>query len=330
MASAKQFEALLASHIEGDEEQLLSVALQVAAAESRQGRKESADSLKRLVQRARDRKRAPVAKAAPIPFARPKGELQDLIGSAYPDIRLDDMVLSDSIRESLEDVLNEQRQRALLRDHDERPLSRLLLVGPPGTGKTMTASALAGELHLPLFTIRLDALFTRYLGETASKLRLVFDQAASTRAVYFFDEFDAVGGRRSESADVGEVRRVLNSFLQFLEEPNATDSVIVAATNHSEILDFALARRFDMAIEYGMPDRYQALEVLKRRLAKLGFSMEDWEPVAEAALGLSQAEICQAAGQVVKQSILKKTAVDEKRLIRHLQGRHSMRNRFAR
>jgi SpoVK/Ycf46/Vps4 family AAA+-type ATPase len=142
----------------------------------------------------------------------------------------------------------------------------MLLVGPPGTGKTMTASALAGELHLPLFTVRLEALFSRFFGETAAKLRLLFDQIAQTRGVYLLDEFDAIGSHRGDPNDVGEIRRVLNSVLAFMEEPNSTDSLVLAATNHVGILDEALPRRFDEVIEYSYPDREAARAILERRL----------------------------------------------------------------
>ncbi|TIL57209.1 MAG: AAA family ATPase, partial [Mesorhizobium sp.] len=127
----------------------------------------------------------------------------------------------DSLRSRLHRVLGEQRQQASLREHGLVPRRKLLLVGPPGSGKTMTASALAGELHLPLFTIVLDGLITKFMGETAGKLRLVFDAMQATRGVYFFDEFDAIGARRGERQDVGEIRRVLNSFLQFLEQDDS-------------------------------------------------------------------------------------------------------------
>lgn len=116
----------------------------------------------------------------------------------YPDLRLTDMILPDSLRVRLQRVLGEQRQQAGLREHGLVPRRKLLLIGPPGSGKTMTASALAGELHLPLFTIVLDGLITKFMGETAAKLRLVFDAMQATRGVYFFDEFDAIGARRGE------------------------------------------------------------------------------------------------------------------------------------
>ena len=259
MATARQIIALLSSHVQGDEEQFLSIALQVAANEARRGRKEIADELRQLVDTARQRRfklavgGSEVADVA-IPISRPRGELQNLLVAAYPKVRLADMVLQPEVRTRIQRLVQQQRQRDRLREFSQTPSSRLLLVGPPGSGKTMTAAALAGELHLPLFTIRLDTLITQFMGETAAKLRLIFDQIASTRAVYLFDEFDAIGGRRSANNDVGEMRRVLNSFLQFLEESNSTDSVVVAATNHPELLDRALFRRFDDILEYSLPD----------------------------------------------------------------------------
>ncbi|MFI1373727.1 AAA family ATPase [Streptomyces longwoodensis] len=142
-------------------------------------------------------------------------------------------------------MLHEQRQRARLERFGFTPVHRILLSGPPGTGKSMTAAALAGELKLPLFTIRLDGLISRFMGETAAKLRLVFDAVAQTRAVYLFDEFDALGAERAAGNDVGEARRILNSFLLFLDEA-PSESLVVAGTNHHQLLDRALFRRFDM------------------------------------------------------------------------------------
>ena len=305
---AKQLVALLNSHIEGDEEQFLSVALQVAAHEAREGRKDEAEKLKRLVQKARDRARQRShGGQAPIPLARPPGELQGLVESAYPKTSLSSMVLSDTLRDRLDRVVLQQRERATLREHAQVPTTHLLLVGPPGTGKTMTAAALAGELRLPLFTVRLEGLFSRFFGETAGKLRLLFDQVAKVRAVYLLDEFDAVGARRGEPNDVGEIRRVLNSVLAFMEEPNSTDSLVVAATNHVEILDNALARRFDEVIEYTLPDPSAARTLVERRLGKFKIAPEFWAKVASSLIDLSQAELVRAADVVVKDAILSGT-----------------------
>jgi len=331
--STKHLLALLNSHIEGDEEQFLSIALQVAAQEARQGRPEEADRLKRLVQKARDQQRnvRPASGQTPIPLARPRGELQGLVETGYPKVSLANMILSDGVRERLTRVVRQQQERATLRNHGQAPTTRILLVGPPGTGKTMTASALAGELHLPLFTVRLEALFSRYFGETAGKLRLLFDQIAQTRGVYLLDEFDAIGSRRGDSNDVGEIRRVLNSVLAFMEEPNSTDSLVLAATNHVEILDEALARRFDEVIEYGLPDQSAARAILERRLGSFRLSARSWSTIEPALDGLSQAELVRAADAVVKDAILEgATKVSSDALGRALQDRQSLKSKFRR
>jgi|SRR5580693_806943 SpoVK/Ycf46/Vps4 family AAA+-type ATPase len=329
--SAKQIAALLNSHLEGDEELFLSIAMQAAAQAARSGSKEDAEALKELVQKARDRRRlSQTSSPTPIPLARPRGELQGLVESAYPKTTLTNMVLSEEIDERVRRLLLEQRERAILRDHGKRPASHVLLIGPPGTGKTMTASALAGELKLPLFTVRLDSLFSRFLGETAAKLRLLFDQVAQLRAVYLLDEFDALGARRGDQNDVGEVRRVLNSILGFMEEPNSTDSLVVAATNHVGILDEALARRFDEVVEYQVPDAAAARRVVERRLGSFKINAAVWSRLSKAFEGLSQAELVRAADVVVKDAILSGTGdISTDKLERALLDRARVRRRFA-
>ena len=331
--STKQLLALLNSHIEGDEEQFLSIALQAAAQEARQGRPEEAEKLKRLVQKARNHSRTdrPSGGQTPIPLARPRSELQGLVESTYPRTSLGSMVLSEEVHARLTRVVKQQQERATLRDHGQVPTTHMLLVGPPGTGKTMTASALAGELHLPLFTVRLEALFSRFLGETAGKLRLLFDQIAQTRGVYLLDEFDAIGARRGDPNDVGEIRRVLNSVLAFMEEPNSTDSVVLAATNHVEILDEALARRFDEVVEYGLPDPAAARSILERRLSRFKIALRSWAAMEPAFEGLSQAELVRAADAVAKDVILEgDSKILPAALRQALQNRQALRNKFRR
>jgi SpoVK/Ycf46/Vps4 family AAA+-type ATPase len=304
MTTARHIVTLLKSHIAGDEDRFLATAMQLAAHEARQGHGKLAQDLKELVDAAKAKGSAMPREARPVPLVQPKGELASLLNARYPDLRLADMILPDAIRGRFDRILSEQRQQQNLRDHGLQPRRKLLLVGPPGSGKTMTAAVLAGELHLALFTIMLDGLITKFMGETAAKLRLVFDAMQATRGVYFFDEFDAIGARRGERQDVGEIRRVLNSFLQFLEQ-DESHGLIIAATNHPKLLDKALFRRFDDVIEYSVPDAVLAEALLRARLDRFDTRGLTWSEEAQQAVGLSQAEIVRAADDAAKSTLLR-------------------------
>jgi len=305
MATAEQIKALVRSHAEGDDTRFYAVAIQMAAQAARNGHARFAQDLREVVDQAKAKAGATAAQRGlrPTPLAQPRGELSGLIAVGYPQSRLADMTLDDDLRQTLERVVLEQRQRDRLRTRGFAPMRKLLLVGPPGTGKSLTAAALAGELGLPLFTIQLDGLITRYLGETAAKLRLVFDTVQNNRGVYLFDEFDALGGDRGAPNDVGEIRRVLNSFLQFLELDDS-DSLVVAATNHQHLLDRALFRRFDAMIEYRLPTAEIAACVMRNRLSPMDTQGVDWTNAVLAAEGLSHSEIVQACDQAAKNAIL--------------------------
>lgn len=300
--TGEHLKALVQRHLEGDEEGFLSVATQVAARAARAGRTRFAQELQALISTARDKRAAPAVK--PTPLVQPRGELAGLMTVQYPTVRLADMTLSASIQSRLARAVTEQRQRERLEEHGLSPIHRVLLLGHPGTGKSMSAAALAHELNLPLFTIQLDALMSKYMGETAAKLRLIFDAASQTRAVYLFDEFDALGSQRSAGNDVGEARRVLNSFLQFLDAASP-DSLVVAATNHADLLDRALYRRFDVVIEYDLPEPEHALQVITNRMALMDTSGIEWPRVALEVGGMSHAELVRAAESAAKNALLR-------------------------
>jgi len=307
MSTSRHIIALLQSHLSGDQDRFLSVAGQLAAHEARQGHGKLAQEISELVDAAKGRSEHVGHRATgPVPLAKPKGELSSLLHAEYSSIRLSSMVLGRDLRAKIARVLTEQRQQQKLRDRSLRPRRKILLVGPPGSGKTMTAEALAGELKVPLFTVLYDGLIGKMMGETASRLRLVFEAAQSQRGVYFFDEFDAIGGQRASTNDVGEMRRVLNSFLQFLERDDGP-SLLIAATNHPEILDKALFRRFDDVIVYGLPTASVQKGILETRLAAFDRSQLDWKKVSSAAKSLSQAELARAADEAAKIAVLKGT-----------------------
>jgi len=326
MANGDQLKALLHSFAEGDDRHFYSVAMQMAAHEAKQGHGKLAEEMRELVDAAKIRRNAGIADNT-IPLARPKGELASLLSVYYPSQRLSNMVLSESLFASLQQVLKEQRHLAKLRSHGLHPRRKLLLVGPSGTGKTMTAATLAGELGIPLFVVRLDALITKFMGETAAKLRQVFDAVLSTRGVYFFDEFDAIGSQRGMTNDVGEVRRILNSFLLMIEQDDS-NSVIVAATNHPDILDDALFRRFDDVIEYHIPVREEIQALLRIRLASYLKSAKSFPSIAAEAEGLSHAEITRAIDDAIKEAIMQDQTSVPPTLLKHLlKQRHVIRQR---
>ena len=303
MSTARHILALLKSHVEGEEQQFYSAALQMAAHEARQGHGKLAQEIRELIDQAKASKSVIEKKSDPIPLVQPKGDLANLVSVRYPDTRLSDMILTSDLAFRLKRVLTEQRQGKRLREHNLMPRRKLLLVGPPGSGKTMTAEALAGELKLPLFTTLYDSLMGKYMGETASRLKLIFEAMTITKGVYFFDEFDAIGTQRHNSNDVGEIRRILNSFLMFLEQEQG-DSLILAATNHPQLLDKALFRRFDDVIEYQLPDAAIIRELIESRLISFEIDWKDWSNILNQANGLAQAEIVRATDDAAKQAVL--------------------------
>lgn len=279
------------------------MAMQAAAHEARLGHTTLAQQLRDLIDEAKRRATAVENRPGQLIVLEPRGELANLLSVQSPSGRLGDMALPEALLDRLNRVLLEHRQQKKLREHGLTPRRKLLFVGPPGTGKTMTASALAGELHLPLFTIMLEGLITKFMGETASKLRAVFEAIRQTQGVYLFDEFDALGAHRNQPNDVGEIRRVLNSFLQLLEK-DTSQSLIVAATNHPDLLDRALFRRFDDVIEYQLPDPDVVKEILHRRLAMFQAGDVAWSQILPVATGLSHADLARASEEAAKQAVL--------------------------
>lgn len=303
MASAEQLKALVKSHIDQNDSQFFSVAMQVAAYEAKAGHGKLAEELRDMIDAAKSRALPGGSAMKLVPLARPRGELASLLTVTYPKERLSDMVLDMYVATQIDRILKEQRWLSRIREHGLQPRRKLLLVGPPGTGKTMTASVLAGELGIPLFAVRLDALITKFMGETAAKLRQIFDAITDVRGVYFFDEFDAIGSHRGIANDVGEMRRVLNSFLQMIENDHS-NSLIIAATNHVEILDYALFRRFDDVVEYHLPTAPQIGKLIRSRLGKFAPKPLPLNTIAAKAEGLSHAEIRRAVDEAIKEAIM--------------------------
>ncbi len=325
MATAEQLKALIESVVKHDDRRFRAVTMQIAALAAKQGKQKLAKELRELLDRAPEQREMHVGDTKAIPIARPSRELAGLLVASYPETHLSDMVLPEALREELDRVVMEYRQRERLRAHGLVPKRRLLLVGPAGCGKTMTATALAGECHLPLLSVQLHALITKFMGETASKLHVVFETIEKTPGVYLFDEFDAIGSVRGSTNDVGEIRRVLNSLLVFLER-HQSDSLVIAASNLLPILDSALFRRFDAVLHYELPASDAVRQLIENRLSAFETARLSWKKLAGAAAGLSHAEIVAAAEDAAKLAVLgsrKRIHMDD--LLRSLQAKKRLR-----
>ncbi len=303
MPTAQQILALVRSHVKGDEERFYSLVLQMAAAEAKRGHAIIAEQLKELLEQAKNPRPRVVFSNGPVPVPSVRSDLASILAVHYPKILLSNMVLEETLQAQLQRIVYEQRQRGRLKNHGLNARRKLLLTGPPGSGKTMTASALAGELGLPLCSVLLHGILTKFMGEAAAKLRLIFDAMTEMRGVYLFDEIDALGAKRDNDNDVGEARRILNSFLQFLEQDHS-DAIIVATTNHESLLDRALFRRFQAILKYQLPSPEQAIGAMKMRLQGFDFSDVDWPWIAQETQGLSHAEIMAAAEDAARNAIL--------------------------
>jgi SpoVK/Ycf46/Vps4 family AAA+-type ATPase len=311
MATAEQVKTLIRTHFDSDPERFSTIALQIAAHEARQGHGGVANEIRVIIDRAK-------SKPVRITFHR---ELEDLVLESEPRYRLGELVVSDSLKNRIQRILKEYKQQHKLKKHGLNHRRKLLLAGSPGTGKTMTASIIAAQLSLPFYTILMDKLVTKYMGETSAKLRQIFDLIQRQQGVYLFDEFDAIGAERGLNNDVGEMRRVLNAFLQFIEQ-DKSESLIVAATNNLILLDQALFRRFDDVLHYKLPTKKETEILIDNRLGtfKGRFSSEK---IAAQVAKLSHGEIAQACDDAIKETVLSdKKKVTENLILTMLKDRH--------
>ena len=313
MATAEQIKSLIKSHFSNDLERFRTVALQVAAHEARKGHGELALDLRKILDR--EQKKAKQS----INFL--PAELEGLVLVEQTDTTQSSLIMNTNLKSRITRILTEYRQRNKLKLHGLDYRRKILLSGAPGTGKTMTAKVLARELHLPLYTIQVDRLVTKFMGETSAKLRQIFDLIKDKPGVYLFDEFDAIGSERTLDNDVGEMRRVLNAFLQFIEQ-DISDSLIVAATNHPKLLDHALFRRFDDVLYYDYPKKEERRQLIENILGTFKSIRFGWESVLKESEGLSHAEIDHACRDAIKHCILAdKTKVNAKLLLQMIKER---------
>lgn len=316
MATADQILSLIRNHVNNDDAQFRKVALQISAVEARSGHAIIARTIQELL-------RQKNTSLGTVRLVSKNKEVDDLLLQldTYDDIN--SLILSSSVEEKLERIIKEYLKKETLRKYGLVNRRKLLLYGASGTGKTMTASVLAKEFNLPFFVVRTERVVTKFMGETGQKLGRIFDFISEVPAVYLFDEFDAIGSQRGMDNEVGEQRRILNTFLQLLERDDS-DSFIIAATNSIESIDKAMFRRFDDVIEYSLPDREQRLALLHEYL----YAAKDLDfALAESLFeGMSHAEIKMLCSDIFKESLLNDKKIDLSLVQNIVNMRHQLCN----
>ncbi|MDR2266673.1 MAG: ATP-binding protein [Christensenellaceae bacterium] len=302
MATSEQLNALIKAHYDGDNERFKTLTLQIAAHEAKIGHAVIAQKLKEAT-----------IKAPPPAISRIQTTESDLIFSTNPKKRKSDLIVSEKLSKQIDTIILEFTQRSKLNQSGYKNRKKILLEGLSGTGKTLTASVIAGELKLPLFIVQLDKLISKYMGETGVKLRQIFDAMMRRIGIYFFDEFDSIGSERSSDNDVKEMHRVLNLFLQFIEE-DVSESIIIAATNSGHLLDQALFRRFDDVLRYNLPAKTEIGSLLTLKLNKFVPKNFIVDEIIKAATSLCHADIAKACENAIKQAILN----DEKQISKEI------------
>ncbi len=242
--------------------------------------------------------------------------VHDLFFELTPKRTLNDLVLLDLVLEACRELIEEHHRSDLLRSYNLEPRNRVLLVGPPGNGKTSLAEALAHALMVPLVIVRYEGLIASYLGETASRLRKLFDYIHTCRCVLFFDEFDTLGKERGDVHETGEIKRVVSSLLLQIDAL-PSHVVVVTATNHPELLDRAVWRRFQLRLELPAPTRSQTEAYFTHAAKRLCFSLGMTpRTLAEKMTGVSYAELEEFIADISRRYVLTLPNTDVKSIVK--------------
>lgn len=222
---------------------------------------------------------------------RDKDSLLELYEIVYSETTLDEVVLPGNQKTIIQQFVDEQNNAANLKKHNIPAANRLLLCGPPGCGKTMTAYAIGNALNLPIAYVRLDGLVSSYLGQTSTNLRKVFDSVKNQRIILFLDEFDAIAKKRDDTNELGELKRVVTTLLQNFDNL-PSNVILIAATNHEHLLDPAIWRRFNFTITLDLPALEQRKALIQNGLSKYDINAKiDIGAIAKVTEGMSGALI---------------------------------------
>lgn len=327
MATAKLLRQLIKSGTEGNQDAFKRVSEQLIQEERSKNHHLLANDLERILYGRRG-SAAPSFSSLNDRLPKDKERNLPLLQIKEPVRRLEDVVLSDDNASLMDEILQEHHRSETLSSYGLHPVDRLLFCGPPGCGKTLTAEVLASELGLPLAIVRIDSVVSSFLGETAANLRQVFDFISSVPMVVLFDEFDALAKERADAAEHGELKRVVNAFLQMLDAYEGK-SILVAATNHERILDQAIWRRFDEVMVFESPNLEQLRRLLSIKLSGLRreFDIEDAR-IAGLFKGMSHADVERVLRRAAKDMVLAgKEFLSERHLQTAIQREDARRTR---
>lgn len=246
---------------------------------------------------------------------RPNGQAKDLVFEIVPQKQFDDLIIEDQSLKICKDLIEEQHRADLLRSYGLEPRNRVLLTGSPGNGKTSLAEAIATHLMYPFFVIRYENLIGSYLGETASRLKNLFNYIRTRNCVLFFDEFDTIGKERGDTKETGEIKRVVSSLLLQMDRlPSYV--IVITASNHPELLDRAVWRRFQLRLNLEVPDKSQIERFIKMFTKKTGISIDyNMKQLTEILKGQSYSDIESFCTDVLRQAILDHQQVNTKPIV---------------
>lgn len=303
MASGDLLKKMFKGYVQRDDEGFDAAAMQIIAEETRKNHNLLARDLQRILDNGRPRSASSTGLREFESLPRDRERNTGLLEIRSPDRYLADIILSKDVEQQVDLILEEFRATAILETYGLPPRRKLLFCGPPGCGKTLCAEVISAELGLPLLYTRFDAVISSYLGETAANLRKVFEYAARGSWVVFFDEFDAIGKSRDDAGEHGELKRVVNAFLQLLDRFRS-DSILVAATNHEGLLDNALWRRFDDILYFAKPAEDQILPLLQLKLGGFRHQGLNLQEYVRQMLGWSHADIERVCIEAMKMNVL--------------------------
>ena len=333
MARGELLRKLFLCHKRGNNEGFRSVALEIIAEEQQKNNRQLAKDLLKILENSGANSVFLKASLANGSLPKDKERQTLLVDIRQSDHTFSDILLKKDSKIIIERVIEEYSKAELLHSHGLRPKTKLLFCGPPGCGKTLCAEVISQVLGLPLLYTRIDAIVSSFLGETAANLRKVFDYAASGRWVVLFDEFDAIGKSREDADEHGEIKRLINSFLQLLDGFQAP-SIMIAATNHEHLLDTALWRRFDEVIHFPVPSVHEIRLLIRMKLKNFPHKNLDIDKQSTQFKGLSHADIEWVCYDSIKKCILdgkdEVTATIFEEAIKRIKARKTIASRTGR